>query len=102
MYKTFDNNDYEYLRSIFPPERMEYEKISEDYFHDELAFAQGKPNIVLFPLDTEEISLVMKYAYEKNIPVVVRGSGTGLVGGCVATRGGILLVTTLMNKILSR
>lgn len=101
MYKTFDNNDYEYLRSIFPPERMEYEKISEDYFHDELAFAQGKPNIVLFPLDTEEISLVMKYAYEKNIPVVVRGSGTGLVGGCVATRGGILLVTTLMNKILS-
>ena len=42
----------------------------------------------------------MKYAYEQNIPVVVRGSGTGLVGACVPIYGGIMLETTLMNHIL--
>ena len=41
----------------------------------------------------------MKYAYE-NIPVTVRGSGTGLVGGAVPLEGGILLNTSLMNQIL--
>ena len=43
----------------------------------------------------------MKHAYERNIPVTVRGSGTGLVGAAVAVCGGILLETTKMNKILS-
>ncbi|MBR4184375.1 MAG: FAD-binding oxidoreductase, partial [Clostridia bacterium] len=34
------------------------------------------------------------------IPVVVRGSGTGLVGGAVALCGGIMLDTSRMNRIL--
>ena len=42
----------------------------------------------------------MKYAYEKEIPVVVRGSGTGLVGGAVPLFGGIMISITQMNKIL--
>ena len=42
----------------------------------------------------------MQYANENNIPVVVRGSGTGLVGAAVAMQGGIMIETTGMNKIL--
>jgi len=42
----------------------------------------------------------MKYANEEKIPVVVRGSGTGLVGGCVPMAGGIVICTSKMNKIL--
>ncbi|MBQ8214192.1 MAG: FAD-binding oxidoreductase, partial [Clostridia bacterium] len=49
---------------------------------------------------TEEVSAVMKHAYAREIPVTVRGSGTGLVGSAVAIKGGILLETTQMNQIL--
>ena len=34
----------------------------------------------------EEISAIMKYAYEQTIPVTPRGSGTGLVGSSVAIK----------------
>jgi len=51
-------------------------------------------------MDTGEVAAVMSYASEKTIPVVVRGAGTGLVGGAVAVHGGIMLDTTAMNHIL--
>jgi glycolate oxidase len=42
----------------------------------------------------------MKYATDKKIPVVARGSGTDLVGAAVALKGGIMICTKLMNHIL--
>src|SRR5690606_28728493 len=44
--------------------------------------------------------LIMAFASAHVIPVTVRGSGTGLCGGCVPERGGILLLTTRLNRIL--
>ena len=41
----------------------------------------------------------MKHAYENKIPVVARGSGTGLVGASVPIHGGIMINMTKMNKI---
>jgi glycolate oxidase len=58
------------------------------------------PEVVVEVLSTEEVSLIMKYAYENNIPVTPRGSGTGLCGGAVAINGGILLSLAKMNKII--
>lgn len=74
--------------------------ISHDYHKDELGTITGIPEVVLFVTKISEIAEVMKYAYAKKIPVTVRGSGTGLVGACVALYGGILLDMTKMNKIL--
>lgn len=75
-------------------------KSREDYSHDELGTVANYPEVLMRVLSTEEVSAIMKYAYEQNIPVVVRGSGTGLVGACVPIYGGIMLETTLMNHIL--
>ena len=47
-----------------------------------------------------EVSDVMRYAYENDLSVTPRGTGTGLCGGAVATHGGIMLTTTRMNRIL--
>ena len=58
------------------------------------------PEVLVRVTSTEQVSAVMKHAWERNIPVTVRGSGTGLVGSAVAVEGGILLETTKMNKIL--
>lgn len=76
------------------------EEISTDYAHDELGDIEKMPDVLVRVHSTEEVSQIMKLAWEKNIPVTVRGSGTGLVGAAVALEGGILLETTKMNKIL--
>ena len=39
------------------------------------------PELYVEVLNKEEVSEIMKYAYEQNIPVVCRGAGTGLAGG---------------------
>jgi glycolate oxidase len=58
------------------------------------------PDIVVFPLSTEEVSAIMKVAYKEVIPVTARGSGTNLAGLTVPMKGGIVLAMTRMDKIL--
>ena len=74
--------------------------IHEDYFHDELAGKKYPPEAVVRPRSTAEVSAVLKYANDHNIPVTPRGQGTGLVGGSVRLYGGIMLDMTAMNRIL--
>lgn len=76
------------------------EAISPDYAHDELGGISQMPEVLVRVRSTQEVSAIMKLAYERTIPVTVRGSGTGLVGAAVPLHGGILLETTKMNKIL--
>ena len=74
--------------------------INCDYAHDELGGISQIPEALVRVHSTEEVSAVMGLAYERSIPVTVRGSGTGLVGAAVPICGGILLETTKMNRIL--
>ena len=76
------------------------EAISPDYAHDELGGISQMPEVLVRVRSTQEVSAVMKLAFDRTIPVTVRGSGTGLVGAAVPLHGGILLETTKMNKIL--
>ena len=75
--------------------------INPDYSHDELGGISCMPEVLVRVRTTEEISAIMRLAYDRTIPVTVRGSGTGLVGAAVPIHGGILLETTKMNKILA-
>ena len=77
------------------------EAINPDYAHDELGGVSRMPEVLVRVHSKEEVSAVMKYAWDHTIPVTVRGSGTGLVGAAVPIHGGILLETTRMNKILA-
>lgn len=89
------------LKALIPAERiLTGEAISEDYSHDELGGVKAAPEVLIRVMSTEEVSAVMKIANAYGIPVVVRGSGTGLVGSSVALYGGIMLETTGMNRIL--
>ena len=100
MYNKVTNEDILALRSI-AGEVLTGSAINEDYAHDELGGISSMPEVLVRVRSTEEVSAIMKLAYERNIPVTVRGSGTGLVGGAVPIHGGILLETSKMNKILS-
>ncbi|HRQ89488.1 MAG TPA: FAD-binding oxidoreductase, partial [Bacteroidia bacterium] len=55
---------------------------------------------VAMPRTCEAVAAVMKFAHEAGIPVVTRGSGTGLSGGSVPVDGGIVLTLVHLNRIL--
>jgi len=58
------------------------------------------PDIVVEPENAQQISELMKLATKYRIPVIPRGTGTGLSGGALAIHGGILLSFLRMNRIL--
>ncbi|WP_041703312.1 FAD-binding oxidoreductase [Lachnoclostridium phytofermentans] len=101
-YKRMNQIDLIYIQSIIgDKERVLYgENINEEYSHDELSGTESYPDVVVRVTSAEEISAIMKYAYDNNIPVTPRGAGTGLVGSSVAMEHGIMLETGLMNHVL--
>lgn len=101
-YKTVNSEDIQFISNIINDEERVFhgENINEDYSHDELGGAKRMPDIVVKVMSTEEVSKIIKYAYENNIPVTPRGSGTGLVGAAVPIHGGIVIDLSSMNQIL--
>jgi len=70
------------------------------YGFDGTAMLKEKPACVVFPETAEQIQAVLMKANKFGVPVVTRGSGTGLAGGSVPVVDGIVLCTVRMNKIL--
>ncbi|MEY7999968.1 FAD-binding oxidoreductase [Clostridium sp. Mt-5] len=100
-YKKLDNNDIKFFVDLLGQDRVfTGENINEDYSHDELGGVSRYPDVMVEVLSAEEVSKIMVYAYKNNIPVVARGSGTGLVGSSVPIEGGIMINLTKMNNIL--
>jgi glycolate oxidase len=97
----FSNEDYLFLKGVVGDNHvLILDQIEKDFTHDELKTVTGIPDFHVYVTDKSQISSIMTYANHHKIPVTVRGSGTGLVGACVAVYGGILLDTSKMNKIL--
>ncbi|WP_461680538.1 FAD-binding oxidoreductase [Solidesulfovibrio sp.] len=59
------------------------------------------PDAVFFPQNAGEISRLLVLAGRHGFPVTPRGAGTGLVGGCLAASGGVVVDTTAMHRILA-
>ena len=70
------------------------------YAYDGTAALRAEPAAVVFPVDTAQVSGVLKFASARRIPVVTRGSGTGLSGGSVPVDGCLVLCLTKMNRII--
>ena len=101
QYEKVTSGDIQRLREICGHDAVLWEEaISSDYSHDELSLEQFPPEAVVLPRSAQEVSEVLAYCYERNIPVTPRGAGTGLCGGAVALFGGVVLVTTRLNRIL--
>ena len=64
------------------------------------SLARGVPNYVVFPETSEQVSEIVKLAAREDLAIVPRGAGTGLSGGAIARKGGIVLAFARMNRIL--
>ena len=80
-------------------DRVLLENIPEAALSDTLGRRRGTAQALVYPLSTEEVSAVMRFAWENRIPVTPRGAGTNLVGSTVPG-GGIILDLSRMNRIL--
>lgn len=58
------------------------------------------PDAVVYASSVDEVSRILQFANQRNIPVLPRGAGSGFSGGSLPVKGGIVLVLTRMNKIL--
>jgi glycolate oxidase len=87
------------------------EIVGADHFSDQLidlvsysydaSDHNHRPEAAVWPLNTDQVSKIMRLAHENGLPVIPRGAGTGLAGGAVPIRGGLVLDLCRMNKIIA-
>ncbi|MBI4905477.1 MAG: FAD-binding protein [Acidobacteria bacterium] len=61
---------------------------------------KARPELVVFPRSTEEVAALVRISQEHGIQLVGRGAGTGLSGGSIPRRGGLIIAFARMNRIL--
>lgn len=71
------------------------------YGFDGTAALRQRPEAVVLPADTAQVAACVRLAAEHGIPVVTRGSGTGLSGGSVPSPGSLVLCLVRMDKVLA-
>jgi len=89
------------LQEILSPDRVLTS--AEDivpYSFDGTAVLKQRPGAVVFPLTAEEVSECVKLARRNSVPVVTRGSGTGLSGGSVPMAGCLVICLVKMDKLI--
>ena len=70
------------------------------YECDMLVYYKGMPDLVVLPRSAAEVVSVVRRCLEAGVPIVPRGSGTGLIGGATAPMGGVMIGLNRMDRIL--
>jgi glycolate oxidase len=70
------------------------------YEADMHTFYKGAPDAVVLPARTEQVQEVVRACRRAKVPIVPRGSGTGLIGGAMAAQGGVMVGLNRMAAVL--
>ncbi len=70
------------------------------YGHDETEKLLFPPDVVVKPSSAAEISSIIKYCNQHLITITPRGAGTGLSGGAIPQKGGVVISLERLNKII--
>ncbi|MFZ3577793.1 FAD-binding oxidoreductase [Virgibacillus sp. DJP39] len=89
------------LAAFIPEDRISTnETILDQHSKDESYHTPRLPDLVVYPLNAEEVSQIMKIASKHKIPIVPFGLGTSLEGHVIPTDGGISLDFSYMDNII--
>jgi len=92
--------DLSKLENIFGERLETSEAIRLQHSHDESWHVpKSIPDAVIFPKNSDEVSLILNFANKRKIPVIPFGAGTSLEGQVHALKGGITINSLYMNKI---
>jgi glycolate oxidase len=70
------------------------------YAFDGTAALRQRPGGVVFPRSTDHVVTCVRAAMEHGVPIVTRGSGTGLSGGSVPDEGSLVVCLAQMNTTI--
>jgi glycolate oxidase len=70
------------------------------YEADMHTFYRGMPDVVTLPETARQVQDIVRLCRREAVPIVPRGSGTGIIGGAMAPRGGVMVSMTRMTRIL--
>lgn len=101
QYSKFNDEDKKALEAIVGKEYVSTEE-EELLIHAVDAYPSEwvKPDVVVWPENSEQVSQIVRYANSRTIPVVARGAGSGLSGNVVPIHAGIVISFRRMNKII--
>ncbi len=88
------------LKSILPRGQVFMDRASLVAYEADGGVDKGLPDAVVFPHTAEDVVRIVSWASEHHIPIIARGAGTGLSGGAVADRGGIIVEFSHMDRLL--
>jgi glycolate oxidase len=89
------------LRAIVGDAYLLFEKEDVIVYEQDGSIFQVMPEVVVVPGNVEQVAAVVKAAKRADVPIVPRGSGTGLAGGAVPAEGGIIVSLARLDKILN-
>jgi len=91
---------YELLaRELGSPNIVRDEERLERFLVDESGLGRWPAEAAVLCASREEVEVVLRLAREHRVPVTPRGAGTGMTGGCLPAKGGIVLSTERMTRI---
>src|SRR5438270_5486367 len=90
----------EELRQLLPGDRVLWRDYDLMLYEYDGSIDKHRPQAVVFPLATQEVSDVIRLCNRSNVPYTARGAGTGLSGGAIPASGGVLISLARMNRIL--
>jgi glycolate oxidase len=88
------------LRQLLPAEQVLWRDYDLMLYEYDGSIDKHRPLAVVFPLSTQEVSDVVKVCNRFGVPFTARGAGTGLSGGAIPARGGVLISLARMTHIL--
>lgn len=98
-YKVLTDKDIEFFQHLLGSKNVQLSDL-EKYASDATENLQFYPDIVLTPNSTQEISQIVKYCNQELLPITPRAGGTGLMGGALPIKGGVVLSVEKLNKIV--
>jgi glycolate oxidase len=88
------------LRETLPPDSVLTAEEDLICYGTDATRISGRPEAVVRPAEAGQVSGIVRVAASHKAPIVPRGAGTGLSGGCVPTRGGVVVTTERLNRII--
>src|SRR5437868_2855082 len=70
------------------------------YECDGFTIEKKKPDVVVFPTTTEQVVQIVGVGNDLDVPLLPRGAGTSLAGGCLPVGGGVIISLARMKRIL--
>ncbi len=97
----FSNSVYKQLLKISGKSHVTKEKEELLLYSYDATGNSYLPDAIVFPGSEDEVSQIVALASRENINIIPRGAGSGQTGGAIPVQGGVVVVTSRLDKILN-